>query len=232
MSRFREFQMGDFPHHDEFLVPMDVFGSSFDEYRQRVRRQIDDIMQSAMHRPERDLRRQLSGIFNRYSRTFQDDMFNDIFKELEFPSDSFQKVAREVKAEVDEKNCLLVELDMHEFEPEKITVKAVENQLIVHAKTQTPTCCKEFRREIQLPDGIDLDTVTSNLSPEGKLSIHAQMPVGQQPQMSRQSQPQRVSHGRTELQTAPIASNNTVEAEPTEVHKSEVCFNVGPAPTH
>lgn len=81
---------------------------------------------------------------------------------------SFQQVAREVKAEVDEKNRLLVELDMHEFEPEEITVKAVENQLIVHAKKQTSTCCKEFRREIQLPDGIDLDTVTSNLSPEGK----------------------------------------------------------------
>ena len=79
--------MDNFPHHDEFLVPMDVFGSSFDEYRQRVRRQIDDIMREATHRPERDLRRQLSGVFNRYSRTFQDDMFDDIFKELQFPTD-------------------------------------------------------------------------------------------------------------------------------------------------
>ena len=79
-----------------------------------------------------------------------------------------QKVAREVKAEVDEKNRLLVELDVHEFEPEEITVKAIENQLIVHAKKETQNCCKEFRREIQLPDGIDLDTVTSNLSPSGE----------------------------------------------------------------
>lgn len=92
------------------------------------------------------------------------------FGEFFYSASSFQKVAREVKAEVDEKNRLLVELDMHEFEPEEITVKAVENQLIVHAKKQTSTCCKEFRREIQLPDGIDLDTVTSNLSPEGERS--------------------------------------------------------------
>lgn len=221
--------MSRFPSHDEFLVPMDVFGSSFDDYRHRVRSQIDEIMREATHRPERDLRRQLSGVFNRYSRTFQDDMFDDIFKELTFPTDSFQKVVNEVKAEVDCNNKLLVELDMREYEPEEITVKAVESQLIVHAKKQTATSCKEFRREIQLPEGIDLDTVTSNLSPEGKLSIHAQMPHPQQPIVTPPKEPQRVTHGRTELQTAPNAAGS-VEAEPTEVHKTEVCFNVGPAP--
>lgn len=103
-----------------------------------------------------------------------DDFFRDIVPAPTFPS--FEKAFREVKTTVDEHNKLLMEVDVHEYEPEEITVKAIDGRLLVHCKRQRAGSSKETHREISLPDGVDVESITSNLTADGRLKICALLP--------------------------------------------------------
>lgn len=167
----------------EIVIPIHSLRSVPQEsYRTEVRRHVQQVLERAAARPEHDLRRELSTMFNRFpmrSRLLYgfddfDDFFRDIVPAPTFPS--FEKVFREVKTTVDEHNKLLMEVDVHEYEPEEITVKAIDGRLLVHCKRQRAGCTKETHREISLPEGVDVESITSNLTVDGRLKICALLP--------------------------------------------------------
>lgn len=167
----------------EIVIPIHSLQSvPQDSYRTEVRRHVQQALERAATRPEHDLRRELSAMFDRFpmrSRLLYgfddfDDFFRDIVPAPTFPS--FEKAFREVKTTVDEHNKLLMEVDVHEYEPEEITVKAIDGRLLVHCKRQRAGSSKETHREISLPDGVDVESITSNLTADGKLKICALLP--------------------------------------------------------
>lgn len=165
----------------EIVIPVNNFSKTHrDSYRMEARKHIQEAIERC-RRPEHDLRRELSSMFSRFpmrSSIFDDD-FDDFFKDIvpapSFPS--FEKVFKEVKTVIDENNKMLMEVDVSEYEPEEITVKAIEGKLIVHCKKQRPGSTKESRREFSLPEGVDVETITSNLTADGMLKICALLPV-------------------------------------------------------
>jgi crystallin, alpha B len=69
-------------------------------------------------------------------------------------------------------------IDVSHFTPEEITVKTVDNNVVVTAKHEERQdehgfISREFTRRYQLPRDIDPSTVTSSLSSEGVLTINA-----------------------------------------------------------
>jgi len=64
-----------------------------------------------------------------------------------------------------------------EFRPEDLQVKTVDHKLVVHArheeKTQGRTSCKEFNREFDLPDAVDPNLITANMTGNGILILEA-----------------------------------------------------------
>ncbi|CAN7937098.1 unnamed protein product [Ixodes hexagonus] len=174
----------------EIVIPIHSLRSVPQEsYRTEVKRHVQEVLERAS-RPNYDLRRELSAMFNQFpmrSSLLEDDDFDDFFRDIvparSFPS--FEKAFKEVKTVVDENNKLLMEVDVHEYEPEEITVKAIEGKLMVHCKKQRPGSCKETRREISLPDGIDVETITSSLTADGNLKITAMLPMPEQDRLQQ-----------------------------------------------
>ncbi|CAH2057195.1 unnamed protein product, partial [Iphiclides podalirius] len=70
--------------------------------------------------------------------------------------------------------------DLSQFDPEEVKVTILEDILLVEAshveKTSTCTIYREYARQVQLPKGLNPDTVTSALSRDGVLTVQA--PLG------------------------------------------------------
>ncbi|XP_046459978.1 protein lethal(2)essential for life-like [Daphnia pulex] len=71
-----------------------------------------------------------------------------------------------------------VMVDVSHFQPNEISVKTTDNNIIVHAKheerkDQFSHVSREFRRRVTIPQGVNPETVTSTMSPEGILTIMA-----------------------------------------------------------
>ncbi|XP_067126350.1 protein lethal(2)essential for life-like [Centruroides vittatus] len=71
-----------------------------------------------------------------------------------------------------------VSLDVSHFSPEDITVKTVDNCLMVHAKHEEKVdqhgfVSREFTRKYILPKEVVPESVVSSLSPDGVLTIEA-----------------------------------------------------------
>lgn len=64
-----------------------------------------------------------------------------------------------------------------EFRPDELQVKTVDRKLVVHAKheerSQGRTSCKEFNREFDLPDTVDPNLITANMTGNGVLILEA-----------------------------------------------------------
>ncbi|GFS86849.1 protein lethal(2)essential for life [Nephila pilipes] len=81
----------------------------------------------------------------------------------------------EIKAESEK---FQVRLDVGHFAPEDITVKTVDDQVVVTAKHQEKVdehglISREFTRRYILPEGVDIDKVSSSLSADGILNVEA-----------------------------------------------------------
>ena len=79
-----------------------------------------------------------------------------------------------------------VSLDVKQFSPEELTVKTVDNAVVVHGKHEEKQdengfISREFARRYVLPEGVDADTVTSSLSHDGILLIEASKKVLEAP---------------------------------------------------
>ncbi|CAN8004293.1 unnamed protein product [Ixodes hexagonus] len=70
-------------------------------------------------------------------------------------------------------------VDVRHFAPEEITVKTVDNCVVVHGKHEEKSddagsyVKREFTRRYVLPDDVDPHTVTSSLSAGGLLAVEA-----------------------------------------------------------
>ncbi|GFN86750.1 alpha-crystallin b chain [Plakobranchus ocellatus] len=71
--------------------------------------------------------------------------------------------------------------DCKEFKPEEITVKTIDNKLIVQAKHMEESpgrkVYREFSKQYSLPQKIDPLTLNSTLTSDGVLSIEAPAPA-------------------------------------------------------
>lgn len=76
------------------------------------------------------------------------------------------------------KNGFQVSLDVQHFQPNEITVKTENNQVVVRAKHEEKQddhgyISREFTRRYDLPEGFKSEDVTSTLSSDGVLTIKA-----------------------------------------------------------
>ncbi len=75
-------------------------------------------------------------------------------------------------------NKFEVRLDCSHFKPEEITVKTVDNNVIINGKHEEKLdkhgwVQREFTRRYALPEGCEVEKVASTLSPNGMLTIEA-----------------------------------------------------------
>ncbi|KAH7970604.1 hypothetical protein HPB49_016665 [Dermacentor silvarum] len=72
-----------------------------------------------------------------------------------------------------------VQLDARNFAPEELTVKTIDNCLVIHGKHEEKSddrgcyVSREFTRRYVLPEDVDPQTIKSHLTPSGVLAIEA-----------------------------------------------------------
>lgn len=75
---------------------------------------------------------------------------------------------------------LALRYDVSQFNPEEVTVKTTDNEILVHAKhheeTEGRKVHREFTRKFQLPENIDPKTLKATLSKDGVLHVEAPAP--------------------------------------------------------
>lgn len=91
---------------------------------------------------------------------------------------------------ISEKDKFKVMLNVKQFSPEEITVKTVDNAIVIHGKHEEKQdehgfVSREFNRRYMLPEGVNPEKVTSSLSPDGVLTISAPRQKKDVPQNER-----------------------------------------------
>lgn len=73
-----------------------------------------------------------------------------------------------------------VRLNVEKFKPEEVTVKVVDNSIVIEAKCERKTdneyLSSEYRRRYELPDGFRADDVNSTISTDGVLTVKCPRP--------------------------------------------------------
>lgn len=76
---------------------------------------------------------------------------------------------------------LRLRFDVSQYRPEEVTVKTVDNRLLVHAKHEEKsaqkTVFREYNQEFMLPRGTNPEVITSTLSVDGILTVEAPLPA-------------------------------------------------------
>jgi crystallin, alpha B len=77
---------------------------------------------------------------------------------------------------VNDKDKFQVNLDVQQFKPEEITVKAVDNTIVVEGKHEEKQdehgfVSRQFSRRYVLPEGADKDKIECKLSSDGVLCV-------------------------------------------------------------
>lgn len=85
---------------------------------------------------------------------------------------------------------LQVNLDVQQFKPDQISVKTVDNAVVIEGKHEERQdehgfISRQFTRKYMLPDNIDPSTVVSSLSSDGVLTISAPKKALPAPQNER-----------------------------------------------
>jgi len=84
-----------------------------------------------------------------------------------------------IKDESDGKT-LRLRFDVAQYKAEEVTVKTVDNRLLVHAKheekTPSRTVYREYNQEFMLPRGTNPELISSTLSTDGVLTVEAPLP--------------------------------------------------------
>ncbi|KAJ7384791.1 hypothetical protein OS493_020383 [Desmophyllum pertusum] len=96
--------------------------------------------------------------------------------ENDFPLGGFEDTRGEV-ARIDDKKFSVL-LDVTNFAPEEIKVKVVGNELTVSAKHESDTeghfTSRQFNRHFVLPKDVNMNSVMSRMTEEGKLLVEAE----------------------------------------------------------
>lgn len=71
-----------------------------------------------------------------------------------------------------------VNLDVQQFKPEEVNVKVSDNYVTIHAKHEERSdehgfISREFTRRYLIPKDVNAEALTSSLSSDGVLSVHA-----------------------------------------------------------
>src|SRR3569832_2056957 len=76
---------------------------------------------------------------------------------------------------------LRLRFDVSQYKPEEVTVKTVDNRLLVHAKHEEKvpqrTVYREYNQEFMLPQNTNPELITSTLSVDGVLTVESPLPV-------------------------------------------------------
>ncbi|CAI4232580.1 unnamed protein product [Auanema sp. JU1783] len=84
-----------------------------------------------------------------------------------------------IKDESDGKT-LRLRFDVAQYKPEEVTVKTIDNRLLVHAKHEEKsaqrTVFREYNQEFLLPRGTNPEHISSTLSTDGVLTVEAPLP--------------------------------------------------------
>jgi len=85
-----------------------------------------------------------------------------------------------------DQKTLRLRFDVAQYRPEEVTVKTVDNKLLVYAKHEekspTKSCYREYNQEFLLPRGTNPELITSSLSTDGVLTVTAPLPALEGPQ--------------------------------------------------
>ncbi|XP_076471346.1 small heat shock protein p36-like [Babylonia areolata] len=105
-----------------------------------------------------------------------------------FPNmDSAVKAAFDVDSQG--RQIFRVRFDVSEFKPEEVSVKVQDNKLIVNARHQEKTAqssvSREYSRQVDIPGGVDQDTLNCLLSKDGILTVEG--PVMQPQLLARET---------------------------------------------
>ncbi|CAJ0917067.1 unnamed protein product, partial [Mesorhabditis belari] len=75
---------------------------------------------------------------------------------------------------------LRLRFDVAQYKPEEVTVKTIDNRLLVHAKHEEKspqrTVFREYNQEFLLPRGTNPELISSTLSTDGVLTVEAPLP--------------------------------------------------------
>ncbi|XP_046651977.1 heat shock protein beta-6-like [Daphnia pulicaria] len=89
-----------------------------------------------------------------------------------------REVGKLISSVKEDDKSFQVMVDVSHFHPSEITVKTTDKHIIVHARheernDQHGFVSREFRRRVTIPEGVNHESVTSTISPEGILTILA-----------------------------------------------------------
>lgn len=98
-----------------------------------------------------------------------------------------------------DKNTFRVNLDVQQFKPDEISVKIVEDCIVVDAKHEEQQdnhgyISRQFTRRYKVPSDVDIDATKSKLSSDGILTLEA---------------PKKAAEESTNARTIPIIQTNT-----------------------
>uniref|UniRef100_A0A8C6U9Y5 Heat shock protein, alpha-crystallin-related, b11 n=1 Tax=Neogobius melanostomus TaxID=47308 RepID=A0A8C6U9Y5_9GOBI len=156
----------------------------------------------------------------RHNMEFMERLHQQIFEQIDqsVPRSSSLSTLRPVALEnlsTDAEGAFAVSLDTTEFSPEELSVKQVGHKLRVSGKTEKRKddgrgsyCyrCEEFRQELDLPRGVDPETVSCSLV-GGRLQITERVvpitltpgaaPALDKPQSEAETQESKQTHSST-----------------------------------
>ncbi|XP_020279376.1 protein lethal(2)essential for life isoform X1 [Pseudomyrmex gracilis] len=152
------------------VVPL-VFRDWWDDIERPVSRLLDQHFGTGLHRD--DLISNLTGLgLNRPLRSVFGNTYYRPWRNV-----TRQNSSGSSTIQLDKDNFQVI-LDVQQFSPDEITVKTVDNHVIVEAKHEERQdehgyISRHFVRRYVLPSSHNLDNVTSTLSSDGVLTITA-----------------------------------------------------------
>lgn len=133
-----------------------------------------------------DVRRQM----DEFAKEFPDCMryLDDMFPEGKLSSggpprtERQESIVKEVKVLAsDDKDKISVELDVEGFKADDISLKAVGRNMTIRAFNEKSegdtTVRRELKRNVVLPEGVDVEKIACKLTPENKLIVQIPLPV-------------------------------------------------------
>jgi len=134
----------------------------------------------------------------------------DPFLDLRRAMRSFDSQLRRLQSETgqaqiqSDKDSFQVKLDVSHFRPEEIEVKVVGNDVTIHGRHEERRddhgyVSREFTRRYHLPEGCDIDRLSSSLSPNGVLQVTAPKKPIEGPKGLERQIPIQISSGPTNL---------------------------------
>jgi len=131
----------------------------------------------SMQQQVSDMERNMEKMWQRFIRLVPSDLCREF---EDWRLESGEPVVREGVVKDDSTKMLRLNFDVRQFKPEEITIKTVDQRLMVHAKheeaSDSSKVYREYQRMFTLPEGVAPESLKSTLTPEGILTLEAPLP--------------------------------------------------------